>query len=83
MAVTEVQAERAKLAALRALRAEWWSWKRATITDPGFIELCLAPCNIQCGQCEGCLSEYYRKGRREELDTEAAFIKHCRPVMKG
>jgi hypothetical protein len=81
--VTARQAEKAKRAALAELREKWWMYKRSTITDPGFIELCLAPCDDRCGQCEGCASEYYRQGKMEELAFEARFIKECSPAINA
>jgi hypothetical protein len=50
---TELQAEKAKKSALAELRYQWRLYKRATITDPGFIDLCLAPCENRCGVLRG------------------------------
>lgn len=67
---------------LRELRADWKTWRTATPTDPGFIELVLVcPVGgnryrngvpVVCGDptCEGCGATLYRFDRMKETETE-------------
>lgn len=72
---------------LAGLRADWKTWRTATVTDPGRIELTIVCPTAQnryhggepvtCGDptCEGCMATRYRFDRMKEIEAEAGQVK--------